>query len=98
MIKYRNYDDSLLEDQLELVKDVIKDWEWVIWYPNKQSLLESYSRPGFSADTRHYAFDGEKMVGFLSSTIEREIEDVQYGSIHIPFIRKEYEYIEEELL
>lgn len=98
MIKYKNYDESLLDDQIELVKDVIKDWDWVIWYPNKQSLLESYSRAGFSSDTRHYAFDGEQMVGFLSSTIEREIEGVQFGSIHIPFIRKGYEYIEEELL
>ena len=98
MIKYKNYNESLLDDQIDLVKDVIKDWDWVIWYPNKESLLASYTRPGFSPDTRHYAFDGENMVGFLSSTIEREIEGVSFGSIHIPFIRKGYEHIEEELV
>jgi len=98
MITYEIYDESLLDDQIELVKDIIKDWDWVIWYPNKQSLLESYSRPSFSSDTRHYAFDRDKMVGFLSSTIEREVEGVLYGSIHIPFIREGYEHVEDELL
>jgi hypothetical protein len=98
MIKYKNYEESLLDEQIELVQDVIKDWDWVIWYPNKQSLLESYSRPSFSPETRHYAFDGDKMVGFLSSTIEREIEGVLFGSIHIPFIRKGYDHLEEELV
>ncbi|MBK5112549.1 MAG: hypothetical protein KGD59_01700 [Candidatus Heimdallarchaeota archaeon] len=98
MIEFRNYDELLLDDQIDLIKDVIKDWNWVIWYPNKASLTESYSRVGFSPETRHYAFDGDKMVGFLSSTIEREIEGVSFGSLHIPFIRKGYEHIEEELV
>jgi hypothetical protein len=98
LVEFKTYDESFLDDQIELVKDVIKDWDWVIWYPNKQSLLESYSRVGFSPDTRHYAFEGDKMVCFLSSTIEREVEGVLHGSIHIPFIRKGYEHIETELM
>ena len=98
MIEYKNYDDSLLDNQIDLVKDVIQNWDWVIWYPNKETLQESYSREGFSPETRHYAYDGEKLVGFLSSTIERKIDDVLLGSIHIPFIRKDYEHIEEELV
>jgi hypothetical protein len=97
-LNFKTYDESLLDDQIELVKDVIKDWNWVIWYPNKKSLQESYSRAGFSPDTRHYIFDGDKLVGFLSSTIEKEIEGVLYGSIHIPFIRKGYEHIETKLI
>ncbi len=98
MIEFKTYDESILEKQIELVQDVIKDWDWIIWYPNKESLLESYSQVGFTPDTRHYAFDGENLVGFLSSTIEREIEGVLFGSIHIPFIRKDYEHIETELM
>ncbi len=98
MVKFSIYDESKLDAQIELVQDVIKNWNWVIWYPNKESLKESYSREGFSPETRHYAYDGEKLVGFLSSTIERKIDDVLFGSIHIPFIRKGYEYIEEELV
>lgn len=98
MIEFKNYNESLLDDQIDLVKDVIQNWDWVIWYPNKESLQESYSREGFSSETRHYAYDGEKLVGFLSSTIERKIDDVLFGSIHIPFIRKDYEHVEEELV
>jgi len=98
MVKFGIYDESKLDAQIELVQEVIKDWDWVIWYPNKESLKESYSREGFSPETRHYAYDGEKLVGFLSSTIERKIDDVSFGSIHIPFIRKGYEHVEEELV
>lgn len=98
MVKFSIYDESKLDAQIELVQEVIKDWDWVIWYPNKESLKESYSREGFSPETRHYAYDGEKLVGFLSSTIERKIDDVLFGSIHIPFIRKGYEHVEEELV
>ncbi|MCG3253219.1 MAG: hypothetical protein KAX09_05170 [Candidatus Heimdallarchaeota archaeon] len=98
MVKFDIYDESKLDAQIELVQEVIKYWDWVIWYPNKESLKESYTREGFSPETRHYAYDGEKLVGFLSSTIERKIDDVSFGSIHIPFIRKGYENIEEELV
>ncbi len=98
MVKFSIYDESKLDAQIELVQEVIKDWDWVIWYPNKESLKESYSQEGFSPETRHYAYVDEKLVGFLSSTIERKIDDVLFGSIHIPFIRKGYEHVEEELV
>ena len=98
MVKFSIYDESKLDAQIELVKDVIQNWNWMIWYPNRESIQESYTRVGFSPETRHYAYDGEKLVGFLSSTIERKIDDVLFGSIHIPFIRKGYEHVEEELV
>ena len=98
MLVFKTYDETQLDDQIDLVKDVIKDWDWVIWYPNKDSLLTSYSRKGFTAETRHYAYENDKLVGFLSSTVEKEINNVLWGSIHIPFIRKGYEHIEKDLI
>lgn len=98
MAIFKTYDGSQLDDQIELVKDVIKEWDWVIWYPNKESLSKSYSQKGFTANTRHYAYENNKLVGFLSSTVEKEIDEVLWGSIHIPFIRKGFEHIEKELM
>lgn len=98
MVEFKTYDESKLDEQIELVKDVIKDWDWVIWYPNKKSLKESYSLENFTPETRHYVYDKKKLVGFLSSTVEREIDGILWGSIHIPFIRKDYEYIEKDLM
>ncbi len=54
MAIFKTYDGSQLDDQIELVKDVIKEWDWVIWYPNKESLSKSYSQKGFTANTHHY--------------------------------------------
>ena len=42
-----NDDESKIDAQIELVQEIIKDWEWVIWYPNKDSLLKSYSEGRF---------------------------------------------------
>jgi hypothetical protein len=98
MTEFKTYDESLLDDQIALIKDVIKEWDWVIWYPNKETLKRNYSREGFTPETRHYAFEDEKMVGFLSSAIEGERDGMVWGSIHLPFIMKGYEHIEEELM
>lgn len=98
MLVFKTYDGSQLDDQVNLVKDVVKDWDWVIWYPNKESLAKSYSQRRFIPETRHYVYDNNQLIGFLSSTVEKEINNVLWGSIHIPFIRKGYEHIEKDLI
>ncbi len=97
MIEFKNYHESMLDDQVALVAEVTKDW--AMWgYPDKDGLIQAYAREGFTPETRHYAYDGDKLVGFVSSAVEQEQEGVQYGSIQVPFIKKGHEHLEEKLM
>ncbi|MHA2249918.1 MAG: hypothetical protein ACXAD7_06130 [Candidatus Kariarchaeaceae archaeon] len=98
MIEFKTYEESRLSDHLKLVLEVMEDWEWKAWYPNEDELKAVYSREGFTADTRHYVYDGDELVGFLSSAVEDLVEGVQFGSFHIPYIKKGYEHIEDKLM
>ena len=97
-MKFKIYDESRLDDHIELVLDVIKDWEWISWYPTKEQLKQVYSREGFTADTRHYLYDEDKLVGFLSTAVEENKDGVQHGSIHRLFVRKGYEDTEDKIM
>lgn len=97
-MKFKTYSEERLDDQIALINDVIKDWSWKCWYPQKEKLKEIYSREGFTPETRHYVYDNDLLVGFLSSAVEEKAEGIQYGSIHILFIRKGYEHIEKEIM
>jgi len=97
-MKFEIYDESRLDDHLELVLDVIKEWEWDSWYPTKEQLKQVYSREGFTADTRHYLYDGNKLVGFLSTAVEENRDGIQHGSIHRLFVRKGYEEVEDKIM
>ncbi|MHA1590902.1 MAG: hypothetical protein ACTSUP_00190 [Candidatus Heimdallarchaeaceae archaeon] len=97
-MEFKIYEESRLKDLGELVNDVIKDWERDPWYPTMKQLKEAYtSNENFTPDTRHFLYDGEKLVAFLSSAIEEEVDGVKWGSIHMPFIRKGYEKVEQIL-
>ena len=97
-MKFEIYDESRLDEHIELVSDVTKDWEWISWYPTKEQLKLVYSREGFTADTRHYLYDGNKLVGFLSTAVEENKEGVQHGSIHRLFVREGYEETEDKIM
>ena len=97
-MEFKTYEESRLKDLGELVKDVVKDWKTNPWYPTMEELKETYSsNEKFTPDTRHFVYDGDKLVAFLSSAMEEEVDGVQWGSIHMPFIRKGYEKVETEL-
>lgn len=96
-IKYRTYSDDILPKQHAFILEVTKDWkEWN--YPSLEAIKEIYSRETFTPDTRHYAFDGEQMVGFISSAVEQEVDGKQMGSIQIPFIKDNDKEIEKFLM
>ncbi|GAG95338.1 unnamed protein product, partial [marine sediment metagenome] len=96
-MEFKIYEESRLKDLGELVKEVVKDWAYDPWYPSMEQLKEVYSAEGFTPETRHFLYDGDKLVAFLSSAIEDEVDGVQWGSIHMPFIRKGYEKVQEKL-
>jgi ribosomal protein S18 acetylase RimI-like enzyme len=98
-MEFKIYEESRLEDLGKLVKDVVKDWPQDPWYPTMEQLKEVYeNNENFTPETRHFLYDGDKLVAFLSSALEgEENEDgVIWGSIHMPFIRKGYE-VEQKL-
>ena len=92
MVEFKTYEESRLDAHIQLVLEVSKDWEWMPWYPNQDELKKIYSREGFTPDTRHYAYDGAELVGFLSSAVEEVVDGVQFGSFHIPYIKIELIY------
>ncbi|NHJ41008.1 MAG: hypothetical protein FK731_13335 [Asgard group archaeon] len=97
-MEFKTYDESRLDDHIELVQEVIKEWDWESWYPTKEQLKRNYSSEGFTPETRHYLYDNEKLIAFLSSAVEEVIDGVQHGSIHRLFIRKGYEYAEDKIM
>ena len=97
-MEFKTYEESRLKDLGELVKDVVKHWEVDPWYPSMEQLKEVYANnENFTPETRHFLYDGDKLVAFLSSALEDEVEGVKWGSIHMPFIRKGFEEVEEKL-
>ncbi len=97
-MEFKIYEESRLKELGELVNDVIKEWVRDPWYPTMKQLKEAYtSNENFTPETRHFLYDGDKLVAFLSSAMEEEVEGVQWGSIHMPFIRKDYEEVEKKL-
>ncbi|MFX1513471.1 MAG: hypothetical protein ACFFCQ_12860 [Promethearchaeota archaeon] len=96
-MEYKNYEESRLDDQIELVNEVTKDWK--LWgYPNKEGLIRTYSREGFTPETRHYLYEGDKLLGFVSSQVEPVQDGVQMGSLQYPFVRAGHEELTEKLM
>ena len=97
-MKLEIFEESRLDDQVDFIDEVTDTWNWKPWYPSKEQLKVIYSREGFTADTRHYVYDGDELVGFLSSAVERIVNGIQTGSIHIPFVKEGNIEVEEELM
>ncbi|MHA1200269.1 MAG: hypothetical protein ACTSQF_13165 [Candidatus Heimdallarchaeaceae archaeon] len=97
-MEFKTYEESRLNDLGELVKEVVSEWPQDPWYPTMDQLKDAYDRnENFTPETRHFLYDGDKLIAFLSSAMEEEVEGVQMGSIHMPFIRKGYEEVESKL-
>ena len=74
---YKTYSEELLDDQLELVTKITKDWTHFNYPADKEGLKNTYSREGFTPETRHYAYLNGKLVGFISSAIENEQDGIE---------------------
>ena len=97
-MEFKTYEESRLEDLGKLVKEVVSDWPVDPWYPTMSQLKETYANnENFTPETRHFLYDGDTLVAFLASAVEQEVDGVQWGSIHMPFIKKGYEKVEEKL-
>ena len=99
-MEFKTYEPSRLEDLGDLVNEVVEDWPQNPWYPSMEQLRQTYeTNENFTPETRHFLYEGDKLVAFLSSALEEKDEEtgIQWGSIHMPFIRKGYEKVESKL-
>ena len=99
-MEFKIYEESRLKDLGELVKEVVSEWPQDPWYPSMEQLKQTYeNNENFTPETRHFLYDGDKLVAFLASALEEKDEEtgIQWGSIHMPFIRKGYEEVESKL-
>jgi hypothetical protein len=72
-----------------------RDWDGFN-YPTVEQLKQTYSNENFTPDTRHYLFDNEQLVGFVSSALE-DAEDGR-ASLQFPFLKDEYAKYETHLM
>lgn len=76
MSKYeiKSYQEAFLEAQEKVGTEATKDWRGFGQTPATR-LKQIYSQEGFDPETKLYAFKGDELVGFLTSTIIPESED-----------------------
>jgi hypothetical protein len=76
MSKYeiKSYQEAFLEAQEKVGTEATKDWRG-FGQTTATQLKQIYSQEGFDPETKLYAFKGDEMVAFLTSSIVPESED-----------------------
>ncbi|MHA1737857.1 MAG: hypothetical protein ACTSXA_10180 [Candidatus Heimdallarchaeota archaeon] len=92
MSKYtiKTYNEEFLEAQEEVGKIATKDWNG-FGQSSAERLKALYSQEGFDPETKFYAFEGDKLVGFLTSVIVPESKDgVKTARLEFPITLAEH--------
>ncbi|MBN1330312.1 MAG: hypothetical protein JXA54_12635 [Candidatus Heimdallarchaeota archaeon] len=92
MSKYtiKSYQEEFLEAQEQVGKEVTKDWKGFGQTPASR-LKQIYAQKGFDPETKYYAFQGDKLVGFITSTILPENEgEAKRANLEFPIVLKEH--------
>ncbi|MCY3410706.1 MAG: hypothetical protein INQ03_03620 [Candidatus Heimdallarchaeota archaeon] len=69
----KKYQESFIEAQVELGTRIMENWTFA-GQTNAENLKRAYSAENFDPDTRLYAFMDEKLVGFVTATIQADEE------------------------
>ncbi len=88
----RSYREEFLQEQERIGREVTKDWSAFGQTPAEQ-LKNVYSQPDFDPETRLYCFKDGKMVGFLTSKVEKA-EGVLKASLEFPMVLPGHEEAE----
>ena len=82
----KTYKDGFEEEQEKVGVIVAQDWINAHQTPADR-LKEVYSQPDFDPETRYYCFNGDKMVGFLTSKVLKEEDgDEKKASLVFPSV------------
>jgi predicted GNAT family N-acyltransferase len=85
------YQDGFIDAQARVGREVTKTWTFFFQTPAEQ-LKHIYSQPDFDAETRHYCFKGNELVGFLTSKVEKD--DTWKASLEFPLVLPGHENCE----
>ncbi|NHJ39306.1 MAG: hypothetical protein FK731_04680 [Asgard group archaeon] len=98
MIEIRNYKEEYLEDQVRLGYEATKDWVSTGQIPLSVIKRMYESNENFTPETRHYAFKGDEMIGYVISAVDREIDGIKEASMQFPKIPSKDKEIEKMLM
>ncbi|MHA2232021.1 MAG: hypothetical protein ACXAB4_06000 [Candidatus Hodarchaeales archaeon] len=98
--EFRAYREEYLDAHVRIEADERNRWG-IIQLPDKKqlkaNLVRWHSQPDFDPETLIYAFEGEKIAGFITSSIFEE-EGVIKGDLRMPFVAEGYEDARDPLL
>ena len=96
----KTYQEGYLDDHARIEANERNRWE-VIVRPEKEQikteLAQRYSQSDFDPETSLSAFRGDKMIGFITSSIYEE-DGITKGDLRIPFVAEGYENMRDPLL
>ena len=85
-LEIRFFEESFIEEQVNIGKSVLSTWKMASQTP-VDGLKVFYSEDGFDPKTRLYAFREDKMVGFLTSAVQKtENEQPLTASLEFPIV------------
>jgi hypothetical protein len=65
---FKGYQEGVEPDQARIGIEVARSWIWPYAY-DLDDLSKAHAQPDLDADTSHFCFLGEKMVGYVVFTI-----------------------------
>jgi predicted AAA+ superfamily ATPase len=96
----KSYREKYLDDHARIEANERNRWE-TIERPDKEqiktNLARRHSQPDFDPETQLYAFEEDRIVGFITSSIYEE-DGVIKGDLRMPFVAKGYEDARDPLL
>lgn len=96
----KTYREEYLDDHARIEADERNRWG-IIERPDKEqiktNLARRHSQPDFDPETQLYAFEEDRIVGFITSSIYEE-EGVIKGDLRMPFVAEGYEDARDPLL
>jgi hypothetical protein len=95
--KIKNYKEEFLKDQEKIGIEATKDW-LAFGQTSAEQLKQIYSQENFDPETKFYAFEGDKLVGFLTSVILPEDESgIKMANLEFPLTLADHEECAEPL-
>ncbi|NHJ05123.1 MAG: GNAT family N-acetyltransferase [Candidatus Heimdallarchaeota archaeon] len=86
----KNFQEEFLEEQEKVGIEATKDWHG-FGQTSAAILKQIYSGKNFDPETKFYAFKDDKLVGFLTSTIQPEDEEgIKIASLEFPITLPEH--------
>lgn len=83
----RTYNEEYVEEQANLGTKATENWTAFGQTPAEQ-LKQTYSQEGFDPTTKFYAFKGDEMVGFLTSTIQTDEDGTKNATVRLPIFKE----------